>query len=459
MKKTILVIGGLAAGPSAAAKIKRVNPNADVILFEQGEYISYGICEIPYYIAGEVSDEKKLKPYSPQTFSEIKDVTVKIFHRVEQIIPQKKMLVVRDLSRGELREYKYNALIIATGSTPKKLNIENENARNVFHVKSLDDGIAIKKFVDEDMPKKAIIIGGGYVGMEMAETLRRRKCDVTILHQRNLPMKGLENNVREKILETLSANGVEFVSNVKTESFLLGRNGNRGKSELVTHVFTNKGTFEADIVILSLGVVPNVMIAKSARIRIGKLGGIITDSKQMTSVENIFAAGDCCEIKNIVNGKPMLLPLATIASKQGWIAGENAAGGNAKFSGVIRAIALRLFDLEIAHVGISSDEAKESGFDVHVEKISTHNKISFMPESSRINIIGIFDKRSGRILGANLFGSEGTVLRANTLSVAIQHKLTAQQISDLDVAYAPPFSPLWDAVLVLGNAARKNVHR
>ncbi|MBS4029184.1 MAG: FAD-dependent oxidoreductase [Ignavibacteriales bacterium] len=453
MKKTILVVGGLSAGPSAAAKAKRVNPNADIILFEQGEFISYGICEIPYYISGEVADKQKLTPFSPQTFSILKGVTVKTFHRVEQIIPQKKILVVRDLSRGELKEYKYNSLILAIGSSTKKLNVENENARNAFHVKSLEDGFAIKKFVDENKPKKAIIIGGGYVGMEMAETLRRLNLQVTILHQRNLPMKGLENDTREKIVEQLSANGIEFVSNVKTESFLLGKN------ELVSHVFTNKGTFETDLVILSLGVEPNVSLAKSAKIRIGKLGGIITDTKQMTSVENIYACGDCCEVKNIVNGKPMLLPLATIASKQGWIAGENAAGGNAKFAGAIRAIALRLFDLEIAHVGISSDEAKESGFDVHVEKISTHNRISFMPESSRINIIGIFDKRSGRILGANLFGGEGTVLRANTLAVAIQHKLTVQDISDLDLAYAPLFSPLWDAVLVLGNATKKKLPR
>jgi len=453
MKKTILVIGGLAAGPSAAAKAKRVNPNADVILFEQGEFISYGICEIPYYISGEVSDEKKLTPFSPQTFQDLKGVTVKTFHRVEQIIPQKKLIVVRDLSRGELKEYKYNSLIVATGSSAKKLNIENENARNVFHVKSLDDGFAIKKFVAENKPKKAIIIGGGYVGMEMAETLRRLNLHVTILHQRNLPMRGLENDTREKIFEQLSANGIEFVSNVKTEAFLLGKNG------LVSHVFTNKGTYEADIVILSLGVVPNVELARNAKIRIGKLNGIITDTKQMTSVENIYAVGDCCEVKNIVNGKPMLIPLATIASRQGWIAGENAAGGNVKYGGAIRAIALRLFDLEIAHVGISSEEAKESGFDIHIEKISTHNKISFMPESARITIIGIFDKRSGRILGANLFGGDGTVLRANTLAIAIQQKLTANDIANFDLSYAPPFSPLWDAVLVLGNAARKNLNR
>jgi NADPH-dependent 2,4-dienoyl-CoA reductase/sulfur reductase-like enzyme len=451
VKRTILVIGGLAAGPSAAAKAKRTNPDADVVVFEQGEYFSYGICEIPYVISGEIQNASHLTPFTPQTFYEKKGVSVKLFHRVEKIIPTKKILVVRNLARGEVNEFKYTSLVLATGSSPKKLGCSGENSRNVFFIKTLDACFALTKYCEENVINKAVIIGGGYVGMEMAESLRKKNYCVTILHKHHLPLRGLEEELREMVRAQLEKFGVEFIPNVTTEGFLVGKN------ETVTHVFTNRGTFEADIVIVSLGVEPNVMLAKPAKIRLGKSGGITTDSRQQTSVENIFVAGDCCEVKNLVTHQPMLLPLATLAHRQGKVAGDNAAGGHSKYAGAIRAIALRLFDKEIAHVGISYAEAMESRIQCAVHHISSTTAIPFMHNSKDISIIGIFEKHTGRILGANLMGGEGTVQRANTLAVAIQHKLTAQQISDLDLAYAPQFSPLWDAVLALGNTARKRL--
>ena len=450
MSRRIIVIGGLAAGPSAASKASRVNPNAEVILFERGEHISYAICEVPYYVSGEVSKDG-LVAFTPKTLKEKKGVDVRVWHQVETINPTKRSVTVRDLRTGAILEEHYDRLIIATGSRPRMLGVKGEDARNVFNVKSLDQGLQIREFIESTKPRKAVIIGGGYIGMEMAEALRAQKLEVTILHRYSLPMVGLERQTREGVREELEKNGVQFISNVRTEGFVVD------KDRKVTHVVTTNGSYEADLVILSLGVIPNNEVARRAGIRVGISGGILTDQRQLTNVDNIYAAGDCCEVKNIVSNKQMYLPLATIGSRAGWVAGENAAGGKAIFRGAIRAIAVKVFDIQVAQVGIGSQEARDSSFDVAVESISAWSRVAIMPGSKKVTIITIADKRSRRLLGANVYGEEGAVLRANTLAVGIQHRMTIDEIQQWDLAYSPPFTPLWDPILVAANATRKKL--
>jgi len=454
MKRRILVIGGLAAGPSAASKAKRVNPDAEVILFEQGGYISYGICEVPYYVGGEIQDKRTLIAYSPEELKEKKGVTVKIHHKVEKILPTKRKVLVHDLQKNEVIEHAYHKLIICTGSKSRRLNLHGENAENVFVVKSYDDGIRMKEFLDREHPRKAVLIGGGYIGMEMAEVLTSSGVETTVLHRSEFPMAGLEWETRKAVADQLTQHGVNFIPNVQTER--LGRAPNTPSSlARIGRVLTNKGAFDCDILILSLGVEPNVELAKDAGISLGASGAIRVDEMQRTRTDNIYAAGDCCEVKNIVNNRPMYIPLATVASKAAWVAGENAAGGRAVMKGAIRAIAVKVFDLEVAQVGLSADEARESGFDVATELIHGHSRVAYMPGSKDVTVRFILDKKSKRLLGANLFGGEGVTLRANTLAVAIQHKLTVDQISQLDLAYAPPFSPLWDPILVAANVSKR----
>jgi NADPH-dependent 2,4-dienoyl-CoA reductase/sulfur reductase-like enzyme len=445
----IVVVGGLAAGPSAAAKAVRTNPDAEVILFEQTEIVSYGLCEIPYVVGGEVPDETKLVPYSPERLATEKGITVKTLHRVERIVPSRRVIVVRDLRSGELTDCSYDRLVIATGSKPRRLNVDGEEGRNVFHVNSRENLLGIMKFLEAESPSKATVIGGGYIGMEMCEALRRRGMEVALLHRHRLPMAGLEEETRERIIEELEKNGVRFVTNTRVASLLQNSAGK------VVQVYTNKGSFETDIVILSLGVTPNIRLAKEARVRVGPTGAIATDQRQQTNIEGIYAAGDCCEVRNVVVGKPMYLPLATNASKQGWVAGENAAGGRAVFAGAIRAAAVRVFGLEVAQVGVSSEEAREAGFDVARQLISGWSKVSVMPNADRLVVKIIFDKRSGRVLGANVFGSSGAVLRANTIGVAIHRRMTVEEMSRLDLIYSPPFAPLWDPILIAANQAKK----
>lgn len=447
----ILVVGGLAAGPSAAAKAARTNPRAEVIMFEQTDTISYGLCEAPYTISGEIPDEEKLVVYTPERLRAEKGVEVKTLHRVEKILQTKRAIMVRDMRSGDLTEYPYDKLIIATGSSPRRLSVEGEEGRNVFDVNSRESTLNILRYVDTEHPSNAVIIGGGYIGMEMSEALRRKGMDVTVLHRYKLPMSGLEEETRERVVEELENNGVRFITNARVDSLL------RDTSNKVVHVHTNKGSFDSDLVILSLGVTPNVGLAKSARVRLGTTGAISTDQRQQTNIDGMYAAGDCCEVKNVVNGKPMYLPLATVASRQAWVAGENAAGGRATFTGAIRAAAVRIFGLEVAQVGISSDEARESGFDVATQKITAWSKVGIMPDNSKVTVKLILDKRSKRILGANLYGGVGTVLRANTLGVAIQHKMTIDEVSRFDMIYTPPFAPLWDPILIAANEAKKKL--
>ncbi|MBI1806180.1 MAG: FAD-dependent oxidoreductase [Ignavibacteria bacterium] len=447
-KRRILVVGGLAAGPSAAAKAVRVNPSAEVTMFEASETVSYGICEAPYSIAGIISDESRLVIYTPERLREEKGFDVKILHHVEEVLPGESKLVVRDLRKQVLVEYEYDKLILTTGASPRRLHVDGEDGRNVFHLSSREDTRNIIRYIQSECPKNAVIIGGGYIGMEMCEALRTLGMEVTLVHRHRLPMAGLEQETRERIVEELEHHGVHFVTNASVEGFHPGTDGK------VHHVITNRGTFDSDMVILSLGVEPNVTLAKSAKVRLGSTGAIATDERQLTNIDGVYAAGDCCEVKNEVTRKPMYLPLATVASRAAWVAGENAAGGRATFKGAIRAIAVKVFGIEVAQVGISSEEARAAGFDVLTESITGASKVRLMPGSQKVTIRMIIDSRTKRLLGANVFGGDGAVLRADTLGVAIQHKLTIDEIARFDMIYAPPFAPLWDPILVAANKAK-----
>ncbi|MBI3194724.1 MAG: FAD-dependent oxidoreductase, partial [Ignavibacteriae bacterium] len=436
-KLRIIVVGGLAAGPSAAAKAVRTNPKAEVTMFEASDTISYGICETPYAISGVIQDESKLLVYSPQRLQDEKGVQVKTLHRVEKIQPAKKTVEVRDIKNQTVQQYEYDRLILATGARTRRLNIKGDDSRNVFHLHTREDTLAIMNYLKTEKPKSAVIIGGGYVGMEMCEALRVKGLDVTVLHRHRLPISSLEQETSERILQELEKNQVQFVSNAKIEGFQINKESN------VKFVFTNRGSYEADIVIIAIGVEPNVELAKTAKIRIGKLCGIITDERQQTNIDGIYAAGDCCEVKNLVSGKNMYVPLATVASRAAWVAGENASGGRATFKGAIRAMAVKVFELKIATVGLNTTEAKEAGFQVVKETVTTNSRIAVMPGNSKIMVSLIIDQRTKRLLGANINGCDGAVMRANTLGVAIQHKMTLDDISRFDMIYAPPFAPLW----------------
>lgn len=450
-KLRILIVGGFAAGPSAAAKAKRTNPQADVKLFEASESISYAICEAPYLLSGMIDDESKLVVYTPEEFEREKGVTVATGHIVERIIPSRRLLAVRDLRSRSTFEEKYDKLVIATGSSANMPVLPGIDGWNIFSLKNREDTVKLLNFLEKENPRNAVIIGGGYIGMEIAESLRSRNLEVTMLHQFDLPMEGLEIESRRRISEELLNNGVGFIPDVRTEAFQQDLTGR------VKHVLTNRGAFPADLVILSTGVRPNAALAGEAGIRLGPHGGILTDHRQRTSLEDIYAAGDCCEVKNIVSGRSCYLPLATIASRTGWVAGENAAGGRSRYDGAIRSMAVKIFSLQVAQVGIGSEEAAQLGYKVVTSSSTASSRNRMMPGGEDVFIKYIIDSATGRLLGANLFSCCGAFQRANALAVAVQQKMTIQEISRLDLIYAPPFSPLWDPILISANQAVKKI--
>jgi pyruvate/2-oxoglutarate dehydrogenase complex dihydrolipoamide dehydrogenase (E3) component len=275
--------------------------------------------------------------------------------------------------------------------------------------------------------------------------------DVTVLHLHALPLNHLEDEFGRRVQEELGKQGVAFVGEVTTEGMVTGA------EQRVTHVVTSAGSFEADLVIVAIGVEPCCELARGAGIRLGSYGGIRTTTTQQTNVDDVFAAGDCCEVRNIVNNRFMYVPLATVASRAGRVAGANAAGSRSLFPGVIRAMVLRVFGLEVAHVGLSAAEAAASGFDPVAETTTAWSKAPGMPGCGRIMIRLIADRRSGRLLGANIMGEQGAALRAQTLALAIQQRISPDDLQRTDLPYAPPFAPLWDPLLVAAGAASRKL--
>ncbi len=445
MKRRIVIIGGVAAGPSAAAKAKRINPDADVVLYEAGEHVSYGVCEIPYYISGEVVDAGNLEVFTPERLQQEKGVLVKTQHLVQEIAPSKREIKIKSLVDGSTLTETYDKLVIATGNKSRLLNLEGENARNVFHIKTLAGAHHLYKYIKEENPRSATIIGAGFIGLEMADALQKRGMDITVVHRSAVPLAVVSTEAQKEILNELAAHRIEFVPCASVEWFGVGAKHN------VVAVGLKERTIDTDLVIIAIGVEPNAMLAKECGIHIGKHGGILTGERMNAlGTESIYAAGDCCELKNIVTKKPFYISLATAASKTGWVAGENAAGGNARFKGVIRAIGLRICGLEVVQVGLTNKEAAEAGIDVVTSTISSNSRIGFMPGNSPLTITTLADKKSGKLIGACLAGRDGAVHRANIFSAAIRHGMTAHDLSELDLVYAPPFAPLWDGVVMSG---------
>lgn len=448
--KNILIIGGVAAGPAAAAKAKRINPNLNITLFEQGEFISYGTCSMPYYIGGVIQDYHDLISFTPAEFQKDKGCSVKIFHRVEGILPTKKKILVSDLQANKTTEYPYDQLLIATGARARIPDPAWLKAKNIFSIKHLRDSIVLKKFIESHRPQKALIIGGGFIGMEMAEAFSKHHLDITVLHKSLLPMSTLEAESQRIILDELQRQHVNFVGNAAVSDILI-------QDGVATKVITAKRTFEADLILLAMGFEPNSAIADSCRIRCGVSGGIVVDSRMRTNLENIYAAGACTEIRNTVSNKAIYLPLGNIANKMGWIAGENMAGLITEFPGVTRTTAVKIFDLEVASVGLHSHEAESCGIRVATESVMAYSRSKTYPGAKPVFIKFIMDKLSKRLIGADLIAEEGAAMRANILSVAIQNKMTVGDISRLDLLYSPPFSPVWDSILVAANQSLKKL--
>jgi CoA-dependent NAD(P)H sulfur oxidoreductase len=461
MRRRIIVIGGLAAGPAAASKAKRIDPESEVILYEQGAYISYGTCELPYFINNKIQDISDLILFTPEQIEKDKNISVKIRHSVREIDPYNKEITVFDIAKEKLITQIYDKLIITTGSKPKEHPAFTEHYDNQFYFKSIEDTANLKKFIEYNDPQKAVIIGAGFIGLELAESLASIGLEITMLNNEELPLNQFEKESRKFALNQIQKNGIKFIKykEIKSVESIAKKEiiSKSDEGKYISRINVDDHSIDTDLVIIAIGITPNTELSRVPRISTGKHGGILIDSRMSTNISNIYAAGDCCEVKNTITNKYTYSPFATTALKTGWAAGENAAGGNSIIKGIIPAYTLTFFDTEIAHVGLQYEEALQNRFSAVKEIVDGWEKPKIYPDSTKINVILIYDKKDNRILGADIFGKKGTAaLRSNILAAAIYHNFTLKDLIQLDFVYNPPSTPLRDPILFAASKALKD---
>jgi NADPH-dependent 2,4-dienoyl-CoA reductase/sulfur reductase-like enzyme len=448
--ENLVVIGGVAAGMSAASSAKRAKPELHIVVLEKDAYISYGACSLPYYISDDVKDFHDLIALTPQVAEKERGIRVFTRHEALSIDKVAKKVRARDLETGKEVVFPYDKLVLATGGLPIVPDLPGIDLRNIFTIRTLGDGLAIKAFADQERPKRAVIVGGGYIGMEMSESLRKRGMEVTVIEKMDRVLGTMDREILKTVEQKLTAEGVRLYKETSVEGF-------EGKAAVVSRVVTDRGNFDADLAVLAVGVRPNTALTDGAGIELGARGAIAVDEHLCTNVPNIYAAGDCAETLHLVTCKKVYIPLGTTANKQGRVAGENAAGLDNVFEGVVGSAVTKIFDLEVARTGLTTLEAENEGYEYISSTIQGWSRSRSYPAGKPITVTYVVEKGSGRLLGAQMVGQEGVAHRIDTLAAALYSRMTVEDVARLDLAYAPPFANVWDPILIAANVALKKL--
>ncbi|MBR1681150.1 FAD-dependent oxidoreductase [bacterium] len=436
----VIIIGAVAAGSKAAAKLKRLRPDCDVIIYTADNNVSYSECGLPYYIAGAFKDVKKLIIRTPQEF-EKQGVTVHIKHFVKEIYPDKKEIVIKNLETETIFTENYDKLIISTGASPYLPEIEGINLQNVFTLRTIEDGIAIKNAVLQN--KKAVILGGGYIGIELLEALVKQGLSVNVIQSSEVIMSVFDKDLAEIIQKYVIQKNLEQVKIINNDT-ITKIDGNNS----VEKIITEKGKeIETDMVILSAGIRPNVQPAASAGIELGETGAIKVNSRMETNIKDIYACGDCVEKHHIVAERPCWLPLGSTANKEGRCCAINVSGGQDEFEGVLGSAVTKYFDFTMSMTGLTENQAIKYGFEPVSVVVRKNDKAGYMPDVESITIKLTADKNTRRILGAQGLGQGDVDKRINTLTGALLAKMTIQEFFGNDITYSPPFSTSIDPML------------
>lgn len=441
----IVILGGVAAGAKAAAKARRMLPDAEINLYTDDTHISYSACGLPYYIEGNFEDYRMLLVRSPEEFEKT-GVHIHLRNRAVKIIPCCKQVLIQDLDNNRAKLVDYDKLIIATGARPSIPPIKNVDLKNIFTVRKIEDGIAIKEKALQS--KNAVIIGGGYIGIELLEALVRQNLHVTLFEYSNFIMRHFDKDMSMLIKEQLTS-----VSNGRFEIYT---------SELVTEfsgdnsgvntVKTGSGkVFDVDMVIIAAGAIPNVEIAKEAGIHIGETGAIKVNDRMQTNLEDIYACGDCVEENLIISDTKIWMPLGSNANKEGRTAAINACGGVDRFHGVLGSAVTRCLSLTMSLTGLTVEMAEKLGYDPAFVKVTKNDKVGYMPDANNITLKLVADKKTGLLLGCQAIGAGDADKRVNTVTSALLAGMTVEKFFKNDITYAPPYSPTIDPLL---NAAQ-----
>lgn len=431
MGTRLLVVGADAAGMSAALQARRLVPELEIVAVERGRWTSYSACGIPYLTGGAVSSVDGLVVRTPDDLR-AQRIDVRTGHEVVAVDLQARRAEVHNLTHGRVFQLGFDLLLLATGARPRRPGIEGIDAPHVHGLQTLDDASRLLDDAKRRRPATVAVIGGGYIGLEMADAFRSRGCSVTVLERGPEVMSSLDPDMAARVGRAMRSMGIDVRTGVEVTAVTEGS------------VTTSEGDIPAELVVLGTGVAPNSELGAAAGLETGAAGALVVDRRQRTGHEGVWAAGDCCQSLHLVSGRPVYQPLGTVANKQGRVAGINLAGGYATFPGVLGTAVTQVCGLEIGRTGLGQAEAAGAGFEAATVTVDSTTAASYLPESRPTTVKMIAERRSGRLLGVHSVGGPGSAKRVDVAAAAIAGGLTVDDLVGLDLSYAPPFSPVWD---------------
>lgn len=443
MSKKILIVGGVAGGATAAARIRRLDEQAEVIVFERSGFVSYANCGLPYYIGGVIKDQEELTLQTPEHFWERFRIDIRVHHEVTAIHPDKKSITVKNLKTDEVFEESYDKLLLSPGARPVQPNLPGAGMEHLFTLRTVEDTLRIRDFVVKEKPKSVVLAGGGYIGLEVAENLRELGLDVTIVQRPNQVLNPLDYEMATFVHAKLREKGIHLMLGHSVEGF----EKENGKLKVI---LKDEKPLETDMVILAIGVAPETHLAKDAGLKLGIKGSIVVNERMETSVPDIYAVGDAVEVRHMVTGEQALISLAGPANKQGRIAADNMCGGNSIYKGSQGSSVIKIFDMTVATTGLNEQAAKKAGIACDKVYLSPSNHASYYPGGTMMTMKVLFEKDTYKLLGAQIIGYDGVDKRIDVLATAMNAGMSALELKDLDLAYAPPYSSAKDPVNMAG---------
>lgn len=452
LTRRLVVIGADAAGMSAAsqARRRRTPDDLDITAFDRGNFSSYSACGIPYFVSGVVDRVEALVVRSPETFRDKQSIQVHLRHEVVEIDLDRGVVLVDHRESGHQREHGFDDLMVATGAVPVRPSLPGAGAGAIFGVQTLDDGVALRAHVAAKKPRQAVIVGSGYVGLEMAEAMCALGVETHLVDVEPQPLSRLDPDMGALVAGALREFGTVLHLGQEVTGFEAGAGGE------VMAVVTSEGILPAQVVVLGLGVRPNVALAEAAGVAVGPSGAIAVDRRMRTSHPAVWAAGDCAEKRHRVSGRSVTVALGTHANKEGRVAGINLGGGYATFPGVLGTAATKVGSLEIARTGLGEAEAEAAGFVAEAVLTESTTRAGYFPGAAPITVKLVVERSTGRLLGAQIVGEEGAAKRIDGLALAVWNEMTVEELLGVDLSYAPPYSPVWDPVVA---AARRAADR
>lgn len=437
----VLIIGGVAGGASCAARLRRLDEKAEIVIIERGEFISFANCGLPYYIGGEITERSSLTLQTPESFKARFNIDVRIFSEAVAIDTKNRSVTVRNLKTGDEYTESYDSLLLSPGASPIRPNIEGIDSEKVFTLRNIPDTVRIKEYIDKAHPRSAVVIGGGYIGVEMAENLAKAGLKVDIVELADHLIASLDFDMAADVHRYIKAKGIRLHLNNGVKAI----NGNT--------VVLQNGEIAADMIIMSVGVRPDTAFVRSSDIKTDGRGSIIVNERMQTSAPNVYAVGDAVVVKNYITGEPSFIPLAGPANKQGRIAADNICGIPSEYKGTQGSSVLKLFDMTVATTGLNEKSATAAGYDYDKTYTYSASHASYYPNSSMMSVKLLWDKATHKILGAQIVGFDGVDKRMDVIATAIRLGAKVTDLADLELCYAPPFGSAKDPVNMVGFVA------